>query len=47
MRIPLAQPCGRLAPLLFEPASSSTVFSYPAYRRLLCPGEPLPVYREV
>lgn len=47
LRIPLAQPCGRLAPLLFEPASSSTVFSYPAYRRLLCPGEPLPVYREV
>ena len=47
LRIPLAQPCGRLAALLFEPVSSSTVFGYPAYRRLLCPGEPLPVYREV
>jgi len=47
LRIPLDQPCGRVVPLLFEPGSSSMAYGYPAYRRLLCPGEPLFVYREL
>lgn len=46
LRIPLDQPCGRVVPLLFEPGSSSATYGYPAYRRLLCPGEPLFIYRE-
>jgi len=47
LRIALDQPFGRVAALLFEPTSTSTVFGYPVYRRLLKPGEALPVYGEV
>ncbi|MGE3772627.1 MAG: hypothetical protein AB7I32_06850, partial [Gammaproteobacteria bacterium] len=47
LRIALEQPLGRVAALLFEPTSTSTAFGYPAYRRLLKPGEALPVYGEV
>lgn len=46
LRIALDQPLGRVAALLFEPTSTSTAFGYPAYRRLLKPGEALPVYGE-
>jgi len=46
LRIPLDQPYGRVAALLFEPSSTSTAFGYPVYRRLLKPGEALPVYGE-
>lgn len=47
LRIALEQPLGRVAALLFEPTSTSTAFSYPAYRRLLKPGERLPVVGEL
>lgn len=47
LRIGLDQPLGRIATLLFEPTSTSTVFRYPAYRRLLKPGAPWPVLSEL
>lgn len=46
LRVPYTQPLGRLAALLLEPRSSSSVFAHPAYRRLLVPGRPLCVYHE-
>jgi hypothetical protein len=39
------QPRGRLAALILEPASSSSLFRTPQYGRLVTPGEPVPVYR--
>ncbi|MCC7122816.1 MAG: hypothetical protein IT493_14790 [Gammaproteobacteria bacterium] len=46
LRIALDQPLGRVAALLFEPTSTSSVFGYPAYRRLLKPGAPWPLLVE-
>lgn len=46
LRVLLDQPLGRAAALLFEPTSSSTVFGYPVYRRLLRPGDALPLWGE-
>jgi hypothetical protein len=46
LRIAVDQPLGRVAALLFEPTSTSSAFGYPAYRRLLKPGDALPVYGE-
>jgi hypothetical protein len=43
--IELDQPRGRLAALLLEPRSSSSLFRVPEYFRLVSAGKVLPVYR--
>ncbi len=43
--IDVAQPRGRLAVLLLEPASTSSIWRSESYGRLLRPGEPLPIRR--
>jgi hypothetical protein len=46
LRVPYAQTHGRVAALLLEPTSTSSVFAHPAYRRLLVPGTALCIHRE-
>jgi hypothetical protein len=43
--ISMDQPRGRLAALLFEPRSTSSLFRATAYAPLVAPGKSLPVYR--
>ncbi len=43
--IDMNQPRGRLAALILEPRSSSSLFRTPAHMPLVTTGRPLPVYR--
>jgi hypothetical protein len=43
--VSLDQPRGRLAALILEPRSTSSLFRMPPYAQLCKPGETLPVYR--
>ena len=47
LRIDLAQPAGRLALLLLDPRSISTVFRYPEYAAWIAPGEEFFIYQGV
>ncbi|MFZ5491444.1 MAG: M14 family zinc carboxypeptidase [Pseudomonadota bacterium] len=46
LRVDLAQPAGRLALLLIDPRSISSVFRYPQYGAWIEPGEAFFVYRQ-
>jgi len=43
--VSMDQPRGRLAALILEPRSTSTLFRTPQYAQLVVPGKSLPVYR--
>jgi hypothetical protein len=43
--IDLDQDRGRLAALILEPRSNSSLFRGPQYSPLVTPGKPLPIYR--
>jgi hypothetical protein len=47
LRVDLAQPAGRLALLLIDPRSISSVFRYPQYGAWIEPGEAFFVYRQL
>jgi hypothetical protein len=47
LRVDLAQPAGRLALLLLDPRSISSVFRYPQYARWVAPGDEFFIYHAV